>query len=62
MPATGLTLEHRQPDRRHAGLRPGNGDGNGNYSLSGQVNATSDSSGNPTVISATQVSLAEYQC
>ncbi len=36
---------------------PGNGDGNGNYSLSGQVNATSDASGNPTVIAATQVSL-----
>jgi autotransporter-associated beta strand protein len=36
----------------------GNGDGNGNYSLSGQVNATSDGSGNPAVIAATQVSLA----
>jgi fibronectin-binding autotransporter adhesin len=35
----------------------GNGDGNGNYSLSGQVNATSDAAGNPATISATQVSL-----
>jgi fibronectin-binding autotransporter adhesin len=35
----------------------GNGDGNGNYSLAGQVNATSDGFGNPAVISATQVSL-----
>jgi fibronectin-binding autotransporter adhesin len=35
----------------------GNGDGNGNYSLSGQLNAASDTLGNPAVISATQVSL-----
>jgi fibronectin-binding autotransporter adhesin len=35
----------------------GNGDGNGNFSLSGQVNATSDLVGNPAAITATQVSL-----
>ena len=35
----------------------GNGDGNGNYSLAGQINATSDSFGNPAAITATQVSL-----
>jgi autotransporter-associated beta strand protein len=34
-----------------------NGDGNGNYSLGGQINATSDASGNPAAITATQVSL-----
>ena len=35
----------------------GNGDGNGNYSLGGTLNATSDASGNPAVIAATQISL-----
>jgi fibronectin-binding autotransporter adhesin len=35
----------------------GPGDGNGNYSLGGQINATSDISGNPAYINATQVSL-----
>ena len=35
----------------------GNGDGTGNYSLNGQLNATSDSSGNAATISATQLGL-----
>ena len=35
----------------------GNGDGSGNYSLNGQLNATSDSRGNPAMVSATQVGL-----
>ncbi len=35
----------------------GNGDGNGNYSLGGTLSVTSDGSGNPALISATQVSL-----
>ena len=35
----------------------GTGDGSGNYSLYGQLNATSDASGNPAAISATQLGL-----
>ena len=35
----------------------GNGDGTGNYSLNGQLNATSGSSGNPAAITATQLGL-----
>jgi autotransporter-associated beta strand protein len=35
----------------------GIGDGNGNYSLGGTLSATSDASGNPAAITATQVSL-----
>ena len=35
----------------------GNGDGSGNYSLDGQINATSDANGNPAVINATQIGL-----
>ena len=35
----------------------GNGDGNGNYSLAGQINATRTPSAIPAAITATQVSL-----
>ncbi len=35
----------------------GHGDGSGNYSLDGQINATSDANGNPAVINATQIGL-----